>query len=106
MKTDRITSDLERHLRITIKDEKGVLHKMTYRERTWEPVNKPELRRLNYEFNQKNKSTNINLHTKVGDSVYWLGSDFYMTKHEGVVTEAINLFWDYSAPIGQRAILK
>jgi hypothetical protein len=105
METLRITSDLERQLRITIRDSKGDIHKITYRERTWEPINRPDLRRRNYEFNQQNKSTNIPLSTKVGDNVYWLGSDFYMTKREGVVIEATPLFWDYSLPMGNRAIL-
>jgi hypothetical protein len=88
----------EQHLRITIKDENGNTFKTTYRQ----PIHavKPMVSASRME----SMTTNITMNTNVGERVYWHECDMYHTKRSGVVTEAIPLIWDYSKPVGQRAI--
>lgn len=82
---------MEKHLRIAIKDQQGRIFKLTYRT----PLNSSYL---------PHSHCNVTSATKLGDNVFWHECDMNMTRRQGTVIELVSLVWDYSKPVGKRAI--
>ena len=60
-------------------------------------------------FNGSNVNGTVMTHeqmsnVQVGENFTWNKSDFYMSKVEGIVIAKMQQEWDYSKPVGQRAV--
>ena len=52
----------------------------------------------------KHSRCNVDHTRKLGDEIFWEKCDMYMTKAKGLIIEFKHNDWDYSMPMGLRAI--